>query len=252
MPPRSRPRVLAAALLGVGMTVALAPAAAAAETQEDSRAEVRDGDVTQCEQFGGGILVSVGDGEPVQNVALSYDGGVPVQDAFLSITDVPDDIAVTAIVVKGGASHHVYVPGRSGLARSHPWTDLRAPVGSDGVVPAISHWLACGEEAPSATATTEKRSVPTEPPREDVIGESSSSATPDLPTHTAESTTTTSNTAAAPATPTTEEQPPPPAGDDDLASTGFSSGWLAVLGVALLAGGGVLLAATRARRGKVS
>lgn len=253
MPPRPRPRLFAALLstgLAVACSVAAAPAASALETGDDARAEVREGLLAepQCEQFGGGILVSVEDGGMIQNIGLSYDGGVPVQDDYVTITDLPDDIAVTAIVVEGGSRHHVYLPGRSGLAKSHPWVELRAPVGSDGTVPVISRWFACGEEAPSATATTKPQSGPDEPPRDGALEQPEAELPAEPPSRTSTITPTSAETAV-PTTPTTESDGAV-AADDELASTGFGSGWLIAVGVALLACGGALVAATRRRRGE--
>ncbi|EID55266.1 hypothetical protein [Saccharomonospora xinjiangensis] len=272
MPQRFRTRDLtrdvAAVVLGLGLTaVAVAPALAtevagevdamsATDAGQDPRAEVHDGNAVDCEDFGGGILVKVGDDEKIENVALTYEGGVPGQDQYLTITEVPSGIDVTAIVVKGGDGYNVYVPGARDLLETVPWADLRAPLNNGGNIPAISHWYACGAEKPSATPTSEPTNPnPGEPEPSQTPGEESPSGEPtEAPP---------SSGAGAPATSTpsgggasvpetTESAPAPVAEDDDLASTGFSGGWLIGLGAALVAGGGALLAVTRLRKGKTT
>ncbi|MEY7973336.1 hypothetical protein AB8O38_15190 [Saccharomonospora xinjiangensis] len=275
MPQRFRTRALtrdvAAVVLGLGLTaVAVAPALAtevageadamsATDAGQDPRAEVHDGNAVDCEDFGGGILVKVDDGDKkTENVALTYEGGVPGQDRYLTITEVPSGIDVTAIVVKGGDGYNVYVPGARDLPETVPWEDLRAPLNNGGNIPAISHWYACGAEEPSATPTSEPTSPnpnPGEPEPSQTPGEEPPSGEPtEAPP---------SSDAGAPATSTpagggasvpetTESAPAPVAEDDDLASTGFSGGWLIGLGAALVAGGGALLAVTRLRKGKTT
>ncbi len=256
MPRLFRTRNLAVAALSLGLTVAAVPSALATES-EDPRATIHEGNATDCEQFGGGILVKVDDTDPVENASLTYEGGVLNQDKYLTITGVPDGIAVTAIVVKGGNHYNVYVPGERGLSEDVPWEDLRSPLNNGGNIPTISHWFACGEEAPSEVPTTEPETTEPNPgqpePSEPGSEEPPTSEPTDVPSSTAVSEPITSNPAGGPGAPeTTESAPAPVAEDDDLASTGFSSGWLIGLGAALLVGGGALLAVTRMRKGKAT
>ncbi len=258
MPRLFRTRNLAVAALSLGLAAAAVPPALAAESEEDPRAVIEQGNATECDQFGGGILVSVGDGaDDVQNASLTYEGGVPNQDEYLTITDVPDGIVVTAIVVKGGPRYNVYVPGERGLPETVPWEDLRSPLNNGGNIPAISHWFACGEEAPSEAPTTQPETTEPNPgqpePSEPGSEEPSTSEPTDVPSSTAVSEPTTSNPAGGSSAPeTTESAAAPVVDDDDLASTGFSGGWLIGVGAALLVGGGALLALTRMRKGKTT
>lgn len=250
-----RLRHLAVALLSLGLTVNAVPPAAATET-EDPRAETYEGNAVDCEELGGGILVSVEPNEKVENVALTYEGGVPGQDHYVTITEVPEGIAVTAIVVKGGPGYHVYVPGEPGVPKSAPWESLRPPLNPGGNLPQISHWFACGEEAPSPTATTEpapsELTVARPEPSEVAAEQPPVREAVDAPTPTSPSGPTTSNFADATDTPPSpgDEAAPVAAGEEDLASTGFSGGWLIGVGVALLVVGGALLVVARMRRTK--
>ncbi|WP_019819271.1 hypothetical protein [Saccharomonospora saliphila] len=253
---RTRLRTTVASALAIGLVTGWASTASATEeAAEDPRAERHDGNVTTCAEFGGGILISLGDDEAVENTPeLVYEGGQPNQDRHLTITEVPDDLTVTAVVVKGGPAYNVYVPGENGLSATAPWEDLRAPLNPGGNVPTISHWFACGEEAPSPTSTPPE-SEPSEPEEpgeseseepEPSTEQPSSSAETTPPPGETESTTATEDVTS---TPETSETDVSPAGEsDDLASTGFSGGWLIAVGAALLLGGGVLLALTRIRR----
>ena len=249
---RTRPRSVLAAGLIVGLVVGSGATASATETEEP-RAASREGGVTTCDPFGGGPLVAVGESERITNLPdLVYEGGQPGVDTHLSITDVPEGITVTAIVVKGGARHNVYVPGERALSAEAPWKDLHAPPNDDGGIPVINHWFACGEESPTLEPTPESDvAVPAERPDAQDIGEKEPMAN-ETEEQTLPPMTEATGSASPREAPAQEKMPNENAAADDLASTGFSGGWLVGLGVALLAGGGALLALTRRRRGKAS
>ncbi|WP_332253511.1 LPXTG cell wall anchor domain-containing protein [Saccharomonospora halophila] len=258
---RFRPRTVAAGLacgLLVGTATATAGAVAAEEQPgEDPRAVAHGGNTTTCEEYEGGILVSYGDDGDVENVPeLVYERGVPEQNRFVDITEVPERTEVTAIVVKGANGYNVYKPGENGLPGEPAWTDLRAPLNGGGNIPAISHWFACGYQ-PTETTSETPTSEPDEPTRDDgpdAPGTSSGRPTTgtepggETPTGTEVTTTGTGGSGTTPQT--TETTVSPVNENDDLASTGFGSGWLIALGAALLLGGGALLALTRIRRSR--
>ncbi|OQO92381.1 hypothetical protein B1813_09250 [Saccharomonospora piscinae] len=250
---RTRLRSMAVAALTLGLVVGPNSVAAASDAEEDPRAEVHEGNLTDCDGFGGGLLVSVGDDEQVENLpGLTYDGGDTSSDKHVTVTDVPDDIVVTAIVVKGGPGYNVYVPGERELSSEAPWEDLRSPVNPGGQIPTISHWFVCGAEASEPTTDPqEPTGEPEEPSTSESPGKPDESEETEPGAPTSESPGETPTTApergsSAPATTTTDAAPV--VNDDDLASTGLSSGWLIGVGAALVVGGGALLALTRLRR----
>lgn len=260
---RFRPRTVAAGLacgLLAGAVTATAGAVAAEEQPgEDPRAVAHEGNTTTCEGPKDGILVSYGDDGDVENVQdLVYERGVPNQNRFVDITEIPERTEVTAIVVKGANGYNVYKPGKNELAQSLPWEGLHAPVmdkPNKRIIPTISHWFACGYQ-PTTTSET-PTSEPDGPMRDagpDEPGTSSGQPTTgtepggETPTGTEATTTATGGSGTTPQTAETTVSPVNE--NDDLASTGFGSGWLIALGAALLLGGGALLALTRIRRSR--
>ncbi|WP_024874860.1 hypothetical protein [Saccharomonospora piscinae] len=249
--PRTRLRSMAVATLTLGLVMGANSVAAATGAEEDPRAEVHEGNVTRCDAFGGGLLVSVGDEDQVENLpGLTFEGGDTASDEYVAVTSVPEGIAVTAIVVKGGPGYNVYVPGERGLTSEAPWEDLRSPVNPGGKIPTISHWFVCGAEAlPPTTEPAEPTTEPEEPgqseqptePEETEPGASTSSVpSGSMPAP--------EPGASAPANTLTAVAGKENPAADDLASTGLSSGWLIGVGAALVVGGGALLALTRLRR----
>lgn len=150
------------------------------------------------------------------------------EDTYITITAVPDGVTITGVVVKGSDAYNLY---RNLTA----WTRLHSPLaGKSGQPATISHWFVC---ATGEVRTTTKTSNPT--------------TTKGGPT------TTTARSASATSTPTpggaaaggaTSTSPPAvgaASNNGQLANTGFDGGWLVGLAVALLLGGGAMLAAPR-------
>ncbi|WP_298180106.1 hypothetical protein [Saccharomonospora sp.] len=250
---RTRPRSAVVAL-ALGLVVGSGTTVSATEA-EDSRAASHDGDVKTCDSFGGGPLVAAGGNERVTNLPdLVYEGGEPESDTHLTITDVPEGITVTAIVVKGGPRHNVYVPGERRLSSDAPWKDLHAPLNDDGDVPTIEHWFACGEESPTPESFTESDATSSAeqlvPSETGDAEEPVSDEADGLPSSSAPAESTGTNPTGGPTA--QEGSSGQDAAVDDLASTGYRNGWLVGLGVALLAGGGALLALAQRRRGKAA
>ncbi|TKG58709.1 hypothetical protein FCN18_37605 [Prauserella endophytica] len=238
-------RAVVVAALTAGLLVGSA-VSASATAHEDPRAEIGEGNATTCEHAGL-------DGDLIDKGVLTYEGGKHNVDQYVTITDVPGNVTVTGIVVKGGDRHNVYEPGKRGLPTTPPWTDLRSPLNKGGNIPAISHWYVCGVETTTTTttSTTTTETSTTETTTSETsttTSESSSTETTTSESGDTATTTTTSSVAGGAGT-STSAAPVSPAGDSgDLASTGFGGAWLIGLGALLLVGGGVLVFLTRMRR----
>jgi hypothetical protein len=115
----------------------------------DDRAEALDGNATTCEDVG------LPDATFFDGAYL-VDQGYATTDGYkVTIGQLPEDITLVKIVIKGGDAYNVYEPGERGLAADPPYADLRSPDNNGGNLPRISHWFACGttdtEESPSPT-----------------------------------------------------------------------------------------------------
>jgi LPXTG-motif cell wall-anchored protein len=151
----------------------------------------------------------------------------------LNITEVHEGVTVTRIVVVGGDDgFNDYTPGASGLGKTVPWNDLRAPFSRNGHQADIDHWYLCGTK----TKPTETTKPPTTKPSETATTKPSAPATSDTVSPT-------STTAPAVV----------PAGNESgtgggLANTGFDNMWLVWIAALLILGGGGLLALLKFRR----
>jgi LPXTG-motif cell wall-anchored protein len=85
-------------------------------------------------------------------IQFFFASGPPGQE--FTILSVDPGFTVTAIVVTGGGNSQMYNPGARGLSTSPPWPNLLAPLTSDGVLPNIDSWVACGPTTPTTTTTT--------------------------------------------------------------------------------------------------
>ncbi|MCS7476275.1 hypothetical protein ACFFQW_04980 [Umezawaea endophytica] len=173
---------------------------------------------------------------------------------YLTVTGI-GDYDITAIVVKGGASYHTYSVSDLGEL---PWTRLHAPQNESGKPAEISHWFLCGTRgAPSSSAvtTTTTPSVTTTTTSGSATATSSGSTTTTTTSGSTASTstgastpdTTWTTTPATKVTTTTIPAAAAGAGKDDLASTGFGSMWLLILGGGLVALGIAFVASPKLR-----
>lgn len=216
-------RVLVAAPLALAAVLGVAVAAHATPSTPpesgDDRAVVKPGNVHDGDCAEAGLL-----GEPV-DVEADID-----DNTYISLTDVPEDITITGVVVKGGPAYNVY----SGL---HEWSGLHAPLaGKSGAPAEISHWFVCGTET-KMTTTNSSTSTTTSPTK----GSTGSSSTSTSSTSAGVVVTTKGRT--------TTSAPAVAAASDNgrLANTGFAGGWLLGLAAALLLGGGTVLGLGRRR-----
>lgn len=237
---RTRSRALAAAALTASLLAGTATlATAAAETAAaDLPVTTQEGnDRDSC--AGAGL-----EGEVLAEAAI--EGEVSADGRYLTITWVAEGVVVTGVSVKGGPAFNVYEPGAAAL----PWTDLRSPDNKGGNVPVISHWIACGtmpetSETPESSETpddSETPGKPESPGNPDKPGE-------DVPETEAPGDGPATSEEAVVATTTSSKTPAPVVAEDseNLADTGFSSGWLVVLGALLLAGGVAIVALSKLR-----
>ncbi|GAA0254113.1 hypothetical protein GCM10010492_63560 [Saccharothrix mutabilis subsp. mutabilis] len=135
---------------------------------------------------------------------------------------------ITGVVVKGSNVANIY-----DASKVDPLTGLISPLNPGGNVPDISHWFLCAVEDEGEEPTSET-STPTNPGGENPGGETPTSVPTEAP---ATSVTTTTPAAAAAG-----------ANDNDqLAATGFGSGWLLVVGLALVGAGAAFVASPKLR-----
>lgn len=255
--PRRRPTRTVLAVLPLAAAVLVGTAGVASATKEapvsgDDRAAAHPDNATACNtgRWPAGL-----DGQRVDGLGFEISGNDEGDDTYLTITDVPDGIELTGIVVKGGPAYNVYP--------ADALTDLHAPLVPSGKPASISHWFACGIETsepgkssepsepeepggPGAPSESEHPAEPTTPSESGTASPSESSRQPTVsPTDAGTSTTAGSSApgAVAPSSvPTTSGTAVAAANTDDLASTGFGTSWLIWLGgLLLLAGGGVLV-----------
>ncbi|SDD31227.1 hypothetical protein [Actinokineospora iranica] len=152
-------------------------------------------------------------------------------NTYLDITDVPDNVDLAGVIVKGGDAYNKYDADKLGDG-----LDLRSPLaGNSGKPATISHWFACGAEGDTETTTSEP-TTPTSP--------TSTTSAPEVTVPTEPTTPSGTTSASAPVTTTTTTSAAAAvgAGDDgELADTGANVGWLAFIAAALVLGGAVLL-----------
>ncbi|MEU7526631.1 hypothetical protein AB0A74_12935 [Saccharothrix sp. NPDC042600] len=228
----------AAALLAVTTvtTGLLATAATAAPDQKptpvpgDDRAKYFDDNV-DLGQDGNGCEALGLPGDELAPPAGIY----TADDTYIDITAYPTGYTITGVFVKGGqggGGNIYYVDPPAGVEPlgALPWNDLHAPQNPSGEPAQISHWFICVEEADEPTSET---NTPTNPGGENPGGE-----------------TPTSTPTSAPATGVTTTTPAAAAGandNDQLAATGFGSGWLLVVGLALVGAGAAFVASPKLR-----
>ncbi|XVV04992.1 hypothetical protein ACQPW3_06200 [Actinosynnema sp. CA-248983] len=134
--------------------------------------------------------------------------------------------AITGVVVKGSNVANIY-----DASKVDSLTGLISPLNAGGKVPDISHWFVCAIEDEEETPSSET-STPTSPG-----GETPTSTPTSQPSSSAPATTVTTTTPAAAAG----------ANNDQLASTGFGSMWLLILGLALVGAGAAFVASPKLR-----
>lgn len=197
---------IAAGALALGVAF---PAVATATDPKsgDDRATAHSGNATTCEHAGlAGEIVEV-------------ESVVDPTGRYLNIISVPDGFVLTGTVVKGGPAYNVYPPSAT--------TMLHSPLVSNGNIPQISHWYACGvESGGTTTSTPTKTSTPT--------GTGTETSTP----------TGTETSTPAP----TSTSPVGGGEEDELPNTGASTSGLLIGGIALLLlGSGLVFAVRRGR-----
>jgi cell division septation protein DedD len=215
-----RPAIVAAAFAAVALLGLTGTASATTPQSGDDRATAKEGNVV------------------AQDCAELFPGSTAVDPAAMTVAvdesntylDVTAADGVVAVIVKGGPAYNVYQADDLGAL---PWLDLHAPLVRSGKPAQISHWFACGVTGTTTTETT--------------TSETETSTTTETTTDTPTSSATETTTSAPAVTTTTSAATAPSANDDDLASTGFSGGWLIVLGAILLLGGGAALVVARLR-----
>lgn len=130
--PAARALLAAITLTLTGFMASVVPAAATPEEpSEDSRATLySDDNASTCKDAGlAGVIIEKD----------QIDFETDESNIFLNITDVPSDVELTGIVVKGGNAYNVYSPDQR--------DDLRSPLNGGGNIPQISHWFACGQQS---------------------------------------------------------------------------------------------------------
>ncbi|MFE9746310.1 hypothetical protein ACFYOT_15515 [Saccharothrix saharensis] len=223
----------AAALLALSATGLLGGTASASpgKTPEagDDRATVAEGNV-DIGQPGNACEVV---GLPGEEKTLPA-GTFTVDGVNITITANPEGYVLTGVVVKGGNAYNVYDAADLGELA---WEDLHPPINSSDGPAGISHWFVCVENKVTVTTTTPASTTPA----------STTSSTPVTTTDETTSTTTTTDSVAV--TPTTTSAPAAVAGadDSDLANTGFSGGWMLIVGLALVAAGAAFVASPKLR-----
>lgn len=147
------PAILAVTVVVLGMTVWAA--AEEPPPSGDTRAISHAGNASDCAGAGlAGEALAEWSDEGKDTANVTFEGGEPERDQYLTILDVADGFTVSGIVIKGGDGYNVYVPGARGLPSDPPWRDLNAPLVGNGNVPQISHWFVCATKTPPTTTTT--------------------------------------------------------------------------------------------------
>jgi LPXTG-motif cell wall-anchored protein len=223
----------AAALLAVttvtsGLFATAATAAPTTPVSGDERAKYYDGNV-DIGQPGNGCEALGLPGDEMEPPAGIY----TKEDPYIDITAQPTGYTITGVFVKGGqggGGNIYYVDAPSGIEPlgDLPWLDLHPPQNPSGEPAGISHWFICVEKDTTTTTTTTTTT--------ETLTSTSTAATTTSPgTGDTTSVTTTTKAAAAPGS------------NDQLASTGFGSSWLLVVGLALVAAGAAFVASPKLR-----
>lgn len=223
-------RLAGAALIAVSATLALTAGGASASNQSadpdpgDARAIAHSGNATTCAGAGlTGTTISGGFLEGHGYAAQSDDR------TRVTVSTLPPDVVLTAIVVKGGDNYNVYQPGQRGLGASLPYSALHSPINGGGNIPAVSHWFACSTTAASTGSNSPPATCASS-------GTSGGDNGPTCAPSPAGSPTTPGDRAVDAAT------PPAPGGQaGDLANTGFDPLLPTLLAVLLLLLGGLMI-----------
>lgn len=233
-------RLLGAAALLVAVTSATTGAALASPGDIDPNTRISDPRATV---YVGNLEIN--DKENVCQTAglpgtpFNKDSGVKFElDGTTKINILGfEGYTITGVVVKGSDVANIY-----DASKVAPLTGLISPLNNGGQVPDISHWFICAVEVEDEEPSSEPN-TPTNPGGENPGGENPGGENP-TSTQVPESTTT-------PATSVTTTTPAPAAGsnnnNNDLASTGFGSMWLLVLGLALVGAGAAFVASPKLR-----
>ncbi|CAL9623237.1 hypothetical protein SUDANB95_05864 [Actinosynnema sp. ALI-1.44] len=223
-------RLLGAAALLVAVTSATAGTALAGPRDIDPATRISDPRATV---YVGNLEIN--DKENVCAVAglpgtpFGKDSGVEYELDGSTKIDVLgfEGYTITGVVVKGSDVANIY-----DASKVNPLTGLISPLNPGGNIPDISHWFVCAVEDEGEEPTSEPN-TPTNPGGENPGGE-----------------TPTSTPTSAPATGVTTTTPAAAAGandNDQLAATGFGSGWLLVVGLALVGAGAAFVASPKLR-----
>jgi Bacterial Ig-like domain len=144
--------VLLSVVIGMGVLFLVpAPMALAQGSPSDPRAEFIVGNVVPGDCQVGGQPI------PESNLTFSISGAGQV----LTITAVDAGYTVQSVYVKGGDDTNLYQPGQRGLPTDPPYVNLISPLNISGLLPAISHWFACGTTPGDITPPTVTTSTPT-------------------------------------------------------------------------------------------
>ncbi|MFJ6676017.1 hypothetical protein ACIQMJ_33370 [Actinosynnema sp. NPDC091369] len=193
----------------------------------DDRATVAEGNIDIGQQGNACEVVGL-PGEEMTLPASAF----TVSGVNITITANPEGYLLTGAVVKGGNAYNIYDADNF---EALPWTNLHPPLNNSGNPAGISHWFVCAEKDASVTTT------PSTP----------ASTTPSTTVTTTEATTptTTTTTTSVAVTPTSTSAPAAVVGadDSDLANTGFSGGWMLLVGLALVAAGAAFVASPKLR-----
>lgn len=146
-------RLLVGGVLAAAATPWLSGVLAHADTAPpppsgDTRATSVAGNATTCADIGLGADSQVGQGD---SSGLNASGFTVTSDGqYLTVSAVPANTKIDALVIKGGDAYNLYP---SGAFTTLPVSGLHAPlVGKDGNVPQISHWFLCyGPTPPQQT-----------------------------------------------------------------------------------------------------
>ncbi|MEJ2854974.1 MULTISPECIES: hypothetical protein [unclassified Saccharothrix] len=223
----------AAALLAVttvtsGLYATAATAAPGTPVPGDDRATYHDGNV-DIGQPGNGCEALGLPGDEMEPPAAIFTADA----TYIDITAQPTGYTITGVFVKGGQGgggnvYYVDPPADIKPLGALPWQDLHAPKNPSGEPAGISHWFICVEEDETTTTTTTTTTTVDE-------------------TTTTTAATTTSPGSGDPSVTTTTQAAAAAGSNDQLASTGFGSMWLLIVGLALVAAGAAFVASPKLR-----
>ncbi|MFI9812318.1 hypothetical protein [Saccharothrix variisporea] len=227
----------AAALLAVTTvtTGLLATAATAAPAQTaadpgDDRAWVYTGKNIDFGQDGNGCAAADLPGDEM----VAPEGIYTSDGTYIDITAHPEGYKIVAVFVKGSNEANRYFVDPPAELEIEPlgdlpWLDLHSPLASSGKPAGLSHWFICVEKDTTTTTTT-------------------TTTTDATATTTTEATTTSPGTGdTTSVTATTTSAAAAGSNNDNLASTGFGSSWLLIVGLALVAAGAAFVASPKLR-----